>query len=81
MRGMNTPHPRVAASLILAAFCGLAQADLVFAVNEGVTYRVPNEEIRARYAAIAADLSKLLKQPVQVEPLADYRSRRKGLAD
>jgi ABC-type phosphate/phosphonate transport system substrate-binding protein len=78
---MNIPHLRVAASLLLAAFCGLAQADLVFAVNEGVTYRVPNEEIRARYAAIAADLSKLLKQPVQVEPVADYPSLRKGLAD
>ena len=81
MRGMNIPHLRAGASLILAAFCGLAQADLVFAVNEGVTYRVPNEEIRARYAAIAADLSKLLKQPVQVEPVADYPSLRKGLAD
>jgi phosphonate transport system substrate-binding protein len=81
MRGMNIPHLRVGASLILAAFCGLAQADLVFAVNEGVTYRVPNEEIRARYAAIAADLSKLLKQPVQIEPVADYPSLRKGLAE
>ena len=81
MRGMNIPHLRAGASLILAAFCGLAQADIVFAVNEGVTYRVPNEEIRARYAAIAADLSKLLKQPVQVEPVADYPSLRKGLAD
>lgn len=81
MRGMNTPHLRVAVTLALAAFCGLAQANLVFAVNEGVTYRVPNEEIRARYAAIAADLAKLLKQPVQVEPVADYPSLRKGLAD
>jgi phosphonate transport system substrate-binding protein len=73
MRGMNIPYLRVGASLILAAFCGLAQANLVFAINEGVTYRVPNEEIRARYAAIAADLSKLLKQPVQIEPVADYK--------
>jgi ABC-type phosphate/phosphonate transport system substrate-binding protein len=81
MSGMNIPQLRVAASLILAGFCGLVQADIVFAVNEGVTYRVPNEEIRARYAAIAADLSKLLKQPVQVEPVADYPSLRKGLAD
>lgn len=78
---MNTPHLRVVATLVLAAFCGLAQANLVFAVNEGVTYRVPNEEIRARYAAIAADLSKLLKQPVQIEPVADYPSLRKGLTD
>ena len=81
IRGMNTPHLRAAATLALAAFCGLAQADIVFAVNEGVTYRVPNEEIRARYAAIAADLGKLLKQPVQIEPVADYPSLRKGLAD
>jgi len=81
MRGMNTPHLRVVATLVLVAFCGLAQANLVFAVNEGVTYRVPNEEIRARYAAIAADLSKLLKQPVQIEPVADYPSLRKGLTD
>jgi phosphonate transport system substrate-binding protein len=54
---------------------------LVFAVNEGVTYRVPIEEVRGRYAAIATDLSKLLKQPVSVEPIGDYTSLRKGLAD
>ena len=65
-------------SLALAALCGLAQANLVFAVNEGVTYRVPNDEIRARYAAIAADLCKLLKQPVQIEPVADYPSAAQG---
>ena len=56
-----------------------AQA-LVFAVNEGVTYRVSNDEIRARYAAIATDLSKLLNQPVRVEPVGDYPTLRKGLA-
>jgi ABC-type phosphate/phosphonate transport system substrate-binding protein len=54
---------------------------LVFAVNEGVTYRVPNDEIRAKYAIIAADLSKLLRQPVTIEPIADYPILRKGLAD
>jgi ABC-type phosphate/phosphonate transport system substrate-binding protein len=51
----------------------------VFAINEGVTYRVSNDEIRAKYAALAADLSKLLKQPVQVEPIGDYPTLRKGL--
>jgi ABC-type phosphate/phosphonate transport system substrate-binding protein len=54
---------------------------LVFAVNEGVTYRVGADEIRARYAAIATDLSKLLGQPVRVEPVGDYKELRKGLAD
>jgi ABC-type phosphate/phosphonate transport system substrate-binding protein len=53
---------------------------LVFAVNEGVSYRVGNDEIRARYAAIATDLSKLLGQPVRVEPVGDYKELRKGLA-
>ncbi len=66
--------------LALLATAPWAQA-LVFAVNEGVTYRVGNDEIRARYAAIAADLSKLLNQPVKVEPIADYPTLRKGLAD
>ncbi|MEO5770761.1 MAG: PhnD/SsuA/transferrin family substrate-binding protein [Burkholderiaceae bacterium] len=70
----------------LAAFSALmltsawAQA-LVFAINEGVTYRVSNDEIRSRYAAIAADLSKLLKQPVTLEPIGHYPTLRQGLAD
>jgi ABC-type phosphate/phosphonate transport system substrate-binding protein len=81
MPAMNIAPVRVCATLLLALLSPLAQADLVFAVNEGVSYRVPNEEIRARYAAIAADLSKLLKQPVQIEPVADYPSLRQGLAD
>lgn len=49
---------------------------LVFAVNEGVTYRVSSDEIRAKYAAIAADLGKILRQPVTVEPVADYPTLR-----
>jgi phosphonate transport system substrate-binding protein len=72
---------RGVAALLLAQLAGVAQAALVFAINEGVTYRVPNEEIRAKYAAIAADLTKLLKQPVQIEPIAAYPVLRKGLAD
>lgn len=69
-----------------AVFCALwvasswAQA-LVFAVNEGVTYRVSNDEIRARYAGIAADLSKLLRQTVTVEPIGQYPVLRQGLAE
>jgi phosphonate transport system substrate-binding protein len=54
---------------------------LVFAVNEGVTYRVPLEEIRARYALIAADLGKMLGKPVTIEPVGDYTSLRKGLTE
>jgi ABC-type phosphate/phosphonate transport system substrate-binding protein len=68
----------LAATLSLSALS--AQA-LVLAVNEGVTYRVPNEEVRARYAALAADIGKLLGQPVSVEPVGDYNQLRKGLAE
>ncbi len=70
----------ILASLLTVA-ASVAQATLVFAINEGVTYRVPNDEIRARYASMAADLSKLLKQPVVIEPIGAYPTLRKGLAD
>jgi ABC-type phosphate/phosphonate transport system substrate-binding protein len=56
-----------------------AQA-LTFAINEGVSYRVPPEQIAARYAAIAADLSRILKQPVTIEPVGDYPTLRQRLA-
>lgn len=71
---------RVACALLLAAASPWAQA-LVFGINEGVTYRVPNEEIRAKYAAIATDLSKILRQTVTIEPVAAYPALRQGLAD
>ena len=72
---------RTGIAVLLATLSSFAQAALVFAINEGVTYRVPNDEIRAKYAAIAADLGKLLKQPVQIEPVGSYPVLRKGLAD
>jgi ABC-type phosphate/phosphonate transport system substrate-binding protein len=65
------------AVLAVAATCSHA---LVFAVNEGVTYRVTSDEVRAKYTGIAADLSKLLKQPVTIEPVSDYPTLRRGLA-
>lgn len=64
----------------LTALAAPAQA-LVFAINEGVTYRVSNDEVRSRYASIAADLTKALKQPVTIEPVGDYTTLRKGLAE
>jgi ABC-type phosphate/phosphonate transport system substrate-binding protein len=71
---MQTPILRFSRRLgvVLALLCASPWAHaLVLAVNEGVTYRVTADEIRARYAPIAADLSKLLGQPVRVEPLAN----------
>jgi ABC-type phosphate/phosphonate transport system substrate-binding protein len=78
---MKTKIVRWVSGLVLATCGAAAHANLVFAINEGVTYRVPNEEIKARYAAIAADLSKLLKEPVTIEPIGGYPALRKGLAD
>lgn len=65
---------------VMLAMVASASHALVFAINEGVTYRVTNEEIAARYAAIAADLGKLLRQPVTIEPVGPYPLLRKGLA-
>ena len=76
---MNVGNFRALLGAGLLAFASAAQA-LVFAVNEGVTYRVSNDEIRARYVAISTDLGKLLGEPVRVEPVADYNALRQGLA-
>ncbi|MEO6363651.1 MAG: phosphate/phosphite/phosphonate ABC transporter substrate-binding protein [Caldimonas sp.] len=70
---------RVLLALTLAALSTASHA-LVFAINEGVTYRVSNDEIRAKYAVIASDLGRILRQPVSVEPISDYPTLRKGLA-
>jgi phosphonate transport system substrate-binding protein len=78
---MTTIWLRSAFATCALALSTLAQANLVFAVNEGVTYRVPADEIRARYAAIAADLSRILRQPVQIEPIGTYSVLRRGLSD
>jgi phosphonate transport system substrate-binding protein len=75
-----SPLRAAVASLLLLAAAPWAHA-LTFAVNEGVTYRVSSDETRSHYAAIAADLTKLLGQPVTVEPVADYKALRKGLSD
>ena len=69
------------ATLIALLAAPLWAQAFVFAVNEGVTYRVTDDEIRARYAAISTDLSKLLNQTVRVEPVGSYPTLRKGLAD
>jgi len=79
---MNLHCLRAAALVALFAAAPWTWAQsLVFAVNEGVTYRVSDDEIRARYAGIATDLGKLLGQPVRVEPIAQYPVLRKGLTD
>lgn len=62
--------------------CFWAQSGpLLFAVNEGVTSRVNPVATLERFKDISEELSKLLKRPVKVQPVTDYKERAAGLAD
>jgi phosphonate transport system substrate-binding protein len=54
---------------------------LVFAVNEGVTYRVNPGATVERFRDVSDDLSKLLRRPVKVQPVTDYKELAAGLAE
>jgi ABC-type phosphate/phosphonate transport system substrate-binding protein len=58
---------------------GPARADIVLAVNEGVTYYVTPTEIREKYKDLAELLGKQLKTTVKVVPVDQYPVLRKGL--
>ncbi len=69
------------AALLLAAITSspaIAQ-ELIFAVNEGVTYRIVPAETRERYREFGELLAKALKRPVKVVPVDDYPTLRKNL--
>jgi len=69
------------ATVWLALCCAVnAQATLVFAVNEGVTYRTGGDTARQNYKAIADDLGKLLKTKVRVDIIPEYSTLEKDLA-
>ncbi|MBI2770132.1 MAG: phosphate/phosphite/phosphonate ABC transporter substrate-binding protein [Burkholderiales bacterium] len=63
----------------LAALTPLAHA-VVFAVNEGTTYRTSEADIQARYKPVADDLGKLLGHKVTVVSVSDYTALAEGLA-
>jgi phosphonate transport system substrate-binding protein len=56
-------------------------APLVFAVNEGVTYRVNPGATVERFRELSDDLGKLLKRPVKVQAVTDYKELAAGLAE
>lgn len=71
---------RLLAALIAAAAPLAAGAqEVLFAVNEGVTYRITPHETRERYREIAEALSRTLRRPVRIEPVENYPVLRKGL--
>jgi len=63
----------------LATALPAAAQELVFGVNEGVTYRITPHETRDRYRELGEMLSKALKRPVKVVPEDNYVKLRKGL--
>lgn len=52
---------------------------LVFAVNEGVTYRTGSEVTRQNYKAITDDLARLLRARVRLDVVSDYATLEKDL--
>ncbi|NPC56258.1 phosphate/phosphite/phosphonate ABC transporter substrate-binding protein [Caenimonas soli] len=53
---------------------------MVFAVNEGATYRVSEADIQQKYKPVADDLSKLLGQKVTIVSVPEYKTMAEGLA-
>lgn len=56
-----------------------AQSDIVFAVNEGVTYGASPLATVERFREISNDLEKILKQPVTVSAISNYQELAAGL--
>jgi len=66
----------LAVTLLMA---GPARADVVLAINEGVTYYVTPTEIRDKYKELADLIGKHLHTTVKVIPVDQYPVLRKGL--
>lgn len=63
--------------------CGPAHAEdspLVFAINEGMSYRANPAPAASRFHELATDLTRLLKRPVQVQAVSGYKELAGGLA-
>jgi ABC-type phosphate/phosphonate transport system substrate-binding protein len=69
-----------AAALLACLLAGPARAqELVFGVNEGVTYRITPQETRDRYRLLADLIARTLRRPVRVEPVDNYVKLRRNL--
>lgn len=53
----------------------------VIAINEGVTYKGASGTAADRFGDLAGDLQKLLRRPVRVQAVEDYKDLAKGLAE
>ena len=77
---MNIRPCALALACAAALSAPLSGFAMVFAVNEGATYRVTDTEIQSKYKQVADDLGKLLGQKVTVVPVSDYKAIAEGLA-
>lgn len=70
----------LSAAAVLAAPSVLAQRSdtLLFAINEGVTYKAAGGSAAERFADLSADLQKLLKRPVRIQIVDDYKELAQG---
>jgi ABC-type phosphate/phosphonate transport system substrate-binding protein len=57
-----------------------AESEFVFAVNEGVTYRVTPHETRERYREFGELVARTVKRPVKVVPVDQYPTLQQNLA-
>lgn len=79
---MNVRQFAGALALFLVAGQACAQSTpIVFAVNEGVTYRINPGATTERFRDISEDLAKLLKRPVKIQVVSDYKELAAGLAE
>jgi phosphonate transport system substrate-binding protein len=76
MKRLASTFASFAVALLIAA---PARAELVLAVNEGVTYYVTPTEIREKYKELADLIGKHLHTTVKVVPVDQYPVLRKGL--
>ena len=66
--------------LVFAASAQSKADTLIFAVNEGVTYKTGGDASKQNYNAIADDLARLLKTKVRVDMVGEYATLEKDLA-
>ena len=69
------------ALVVIAGQAGAQGVPIIFAVNEGVTYRVNPGATVDRFRDVSEDLSKLLKHPVKIQAVADYKELAAGLSE
>jgi len=79
--GMKQAFHALAATALIVPSLAFAATELVFGINEGVTYRVTPQETRERYRELGELLAKALKRPVKLAPEDNYTKLRKDLEE